>query len=91
MDWTINTQWGELYLENTGSEYCLFPSADFVQCVLYDYVSDNAELVEACENYHREEEPILWRDASEYASPDGALADFVSVLESELGVPVLER
>lgn len=91
MDWTVNTQWGELYFEDTGSEYSLFPSADFVQCVLYDYVSDNADLIAACENYHREEEPILWRDKDEYASADGAYADFVNVLECEYGVPVLEQ
>lgn len=91
MDWTINTQWGELYLEDTGGEYVLFPSADFMQCILYDYVSDNPELVEACENYRLEEEPILFRDRDEYMDPEGAYADFVDILETEYGVPVLER
>lgn len=90
-DMTINTQWGELHFEDGGDEYMVFPAPDFVQCVLYDQVSGNEALIEAVNNFHLEQEPILWRESDEYGrNADAAYVDFMSVLEGEFGIPVLE-
>lgn len=86
----IQTEWGELYFEECGDAYCLFPAPDFVECVLYDYISDNSALMDAVNDYHLEEEPLFSRDADEYNSIDAAFEDFKNILEEEYGVPVLE-
>lgn len=91
MSRTINTEYGELYFEDAGGEYCVYASPDFLQNVLYYYPTDNAALQEACENAHREEEPILFEDCDEFTGEDAAYAAFVDVLHNEYGVPVFER
>lgn len=88
---TIKTQYGELYLEDSLGEAYVYPSDDFLERVLYDYVSENEALMEACEEYHLEQEPLLSLDQDDYHySTEGILVEARNILENDFDIPLIE-
>ena len=89
-DTTISTFWGDIYFEDNGDEYLVFPSSDFMHCVLYKQVTGNPELLELVTSLSAED-PLLWRESDEYGNNrDAAYVDFVRILKSEFDIPVIE-
>lgn len=86
----IQTQWGDLFLEDDLDFYVVYPSDDFKRCVLYDFASDNEDLMEAVGYNHSDGDPILTVDKDDIGGTDAALVEIQMVLETEYGVPVLE-